>query len=135
MVLCAFLIKGNGMDVPFWKFGGNTVITSNFVRLTPDRQSKKGTLWNTYVRMQYTPSFKVTCSLLLLPHSLFRCTTGRWCCTLQFMGRGRTCLVMDLRCGTPKSMGRWGLSLEAEITSQAWGSSLIHTVTTMEDTV
>lgn len=42
-------VTGNGMDVPFWTFGGNTVISSNYVRLTPDRQSKKGFLWNTYV--------------------------------------------------------------------------------------
>lgn len=39
---------GNGMDIPFWSFGGNTVVTSNYVRLTPDRQSKKGSIWNTY---------------------------------------------------------------------------------------
>ena len=37
------------MDIPFWTFSGSTVITSNYVRLTPDRQSKKGILWNTYV--------------------------------------------------------------------------------------
>lgn len=40
---------GSGMDIPFWTFGGSTVISSNYVRLTPDRQSKKGSLWNTYV--------------------------------------------------------------------------------------
>ena len=37
------------MDVPFWEFGGSTVVTSSYVRLTPDRQSKRGVLWNTVV--------------------------------------------------------------------------------------
>ena len=37
------------MDVPYWTFGGNTVVTSSYARLTPDRQSKKGMLWNTVV--------------------------------------------------------------------------------------
>ena len=41
---------GSGMDVPFWEFGGSTVVSSSYVRLTPDRQSKQGSLWNTVVR-------------------------------------------------------------------------------------
>jgi len=38
------------MDIPYWEFGGHTVVTSNYIRLTPDRQSKQGMLWNTVVR-------------------------------------------------------------------------------------
>ncbi|XP_064382377.1 vesicular integral-membrane protein VIP36-like [Halichondria panicea] len=38
---------GTGMDVPNWEFGGSTVVSTNYVRLTPDRQSKNGMLWNT----------------------------------------------------------------------------------------
>ena len=49
---CISMHAGNGMDVPFWTFGGNTVISSNYVRLTPDRQSKSGFLWNTYVSLE-----------------------------------------------------------------------------------
>ena len=37
------------MDIPFWEFGGSTVVTSSHVRLTPDRQSKQGNLWNSVV--------------------------------------------------------------------------------------
>ena len=40
---------GTGMDIPFWEFGGTSVVTSSHVRLTPDRQSKLGNLWNTAV--------------------------------------------------------------------------------------
>ena len=29
-----------------WKSGGATMVSQNFVRLTPDRQSKKGSLWS-----------------------------------------------------------------------------------------
>jgi len=39
--------QGSGMDIPYWEFGGHTVVTSNYIRLTPDRQSKQGMLWNT----------------------------------------------------------------------------------------
>jgi mannose-binding lectin 2 len=39
--------QGTGMDIPFWEFGGTSVVTSSYVRLTPDRQSKQGNLWNT----------------------------------------------------------------------------------------
>ncbi len=42
-------ISGTGMDIPNWEFGGSTVVSTNYVRLTPDRQSKNGMLWNTVV--------------------------------------------------------------------------------------
>jgi len=37
----------NGMDVPHWDYFGDTVISDRYIRLTPDRQSKRGQLWNT----------------------------------------------------------------------------------------
>ncbi len=33
-----------------WDFQGNTVITDDYVRLTPDRQSKRGSIWTQKVR-------------------------------------------------------------------------------------
>ena len=30
-----------------WDFTGSTIVTNNFVRLTPDRQSMRGAIWNT----------------------------------------------------------------------------------------
>lgn len=36
-----------GLEIPHWNYGGDTVITDQVIRLTPDRQSKRGTLWNT----------------------------------------------------------------------------------------
>lgn len=38
--------QGSGMSIPFWDFAGNTMVTNNYVRLTPDLQSKSGILWN-----------------------------------------------------------------------------------------
>jgi len=32
-----------------WDFVGNTIVTNNYVRLTSDRQSQKGAIWNTVV--------------------------------------------------------------------------------------
>ncbi|XP_046992560.1 vesicular integral-membrane protein VIP36 isoform X2 [Schistocerca americana] len=39
--------QGSGMTIPYWDFSGNTMVTNNYVRLTPDQQSKQGLLWNT----------------------------------------------------------------------------------------
>ncbi|CAH1641467.1 unnamed protein product [Spodoptera littoralis] len=39
--------QGGGYSVPYWDFLGNTIVTSNYVRLTPDLQSKSGAIWNT----------------------------------------------------------------------------------------
>lgn len=37
--------------MPFWDFMGSTVVTSNYIRLTADLQSKSGAIWNTVVRI------------------------------------------------------------------------------------
>jgi len=37
----------NGFDIPHWDFTGDTSVDDKFIRLTPDRQSKRGALWNT----------------------------------------------------------------------------------------
>ncbi|CAD2219554.1 Legume-like lectin family/Bacterial lectin/Legume lectin domain containing protein, putative [Angomonas deanei] len=38
---------GGDGDIPFWSMRGNTVITDNYVRLTPDTANMAGQLWNT----------------------------------------------------------------------------------------
>ncbi|XP_060587633.1 vesicular integral-membrane protein VIP36-like isoform X2 [Ruditapes philippinarum] len=38
---------GAGMNIPLWDFVGTTMVTSNYIRLTPDRQSSQGAIWNT----------------------------------------------------------------------------------------
>jgi len=38
--------SGERMASRHWKASGSTVVNNNFVRLTPDRQSKKGALWS-----------------------------------------------------------------------------------------
>ncbi|XP_071441798.1 vesicular integral-membrane protein VIP36 isoform X2 [Hetaerina americana] len=38
--------QGSGMSIPYWDFMGSTMVTNNYVRLTPDLQSKQGALWN-----------------------------------------------------------------------------------------
>eukprot|EP00051_Salpingoeca_urceolata_P030999 m.10110 g.10110 ORF g.10110 m.10110 type:complete len:348 (+) comp3687_c0_seq1:214-1257(+) len=37
----------NSMAIPNWQFSGHTVVSDQFIRLTPDRQSKRGQLFNT----------------------------------------------------------------------------------------
>lgn len=35
-----------------WDFWGNTLVTTSYVRLTPDERSKQGSIWNTVVRKE-----------------------------------------------------------------------------------
>ena len=35
--------QGRGMQVANWDYTGSTLITNDFVRLTPDRQARRGT--------------------------------------------------------------------------------------------
>ncbi|XP_071947642.1 vesicular integral-membrane protein VIP36-like isoform X1 [Antedon mediterranea] len=37
---------GAGASMPMWDFIGSTIVTNNYIRLTPDRQSKRGAIWN-----------------------------------------------------------------------------------------
>lgn len=43
------LIQGTKMSIPYWDFMGSTLVTNDYIRLTPDEQSKNGALWNTEV--------------------------------------------------------------------------------------
>ncbi|KOX69869.1 Vesicular integral-membrane protein VIP36 [Melipona quadrifasciata] len=38
--------QGSGMTIPYWDFTGSTMVTNNYIRLTPDLQSKQGAIWN-----------------------------------------------------------------------------------------
>lgn len=60
---CIFYISGSGMSVPYWDFLGSTIVTSNYVRLTPDSQSKSGALWNTVVSTILLPELKYTITI------------------------------------------------------------------------
>ena len=35
--------------IPYWDFMGSTIITNDYIRLTPDLQSKQGAIWNVVV--------------------------------------------------------------------------------------
>jgi len=38
--------QGTGMTIPSWDFSGSTMVTTSFIRITPDQQSRMGGLWN-----------------------------------------------------------------------------------------
>lgn len=38
--------QSSGFGVPGWDFQGATMVTNNYIRLTPDQRSKQGALWN-----------------------------------------------------------------------------------------
>ena len=44
-----FFSIGAGPSIPYWDFHGSTFISSSYIRLTPDHQSKRGGLWNSVV--------------------------------------------------------------------------------------
>jgi mannose-binding lectin 2 len=39
-------VSGVRLASPNWRASGTTIVNNNFIRLTPDRQSKKGALWS-----------------------------------------------------------------------------------------
>jgi mannose-binding lectin 2 len=41
------LVAADGISIPYWNWIGNTVVTDDYIRLTPDRQTKRGAVWNT----------------------------------------------------------------------------------------
>lgn len=43
-----------GAKLPFWSFSGDAYARESYIRLTPDRQSRKGSLWNTEVNSVVT---------------------------------------------------------------------------------
>lgn len=43
------MLLGSGTTIPFWDIKGNTFVTTDHIRLTPDEQSHQGALWNTVV--------------------------------------------------------------------------------------
>ena len=45
--------SGSGMNIPLWDFVGSTMVTGNYIRLTPDHQSKQGAIWNSVVSTEY----------------------------------------------------------------------------------
>ena len=52
VLMCASAHKiqtAGGMSVPNWDIIGNTVVSDEFIRLTPDRQSKRGAIWTNRV--------------------------------------------------------------------------------------
>lgn len=38
------------MSVPYWDFVGTTMVTHQYIRLTPNSMSRSGGLWNAVVR-------------------------------------------------------------------------------------
>ena len=63
-VFCSivFYPLGAGPSVPYWDFRGSTFISSSYIRLTPDHQSKQGGLWNSVVGISRHVVFDtVTC--------------------------------------------------------------------------
>ncbi|XP_071792682.1 vesicular integral-membrane protein VIP36-like isoform X1 [Asterias amurensis] len=37
---------GSGASLPMWDMQGHSMITNNYIRLTPDKQSRQGAIWN-----------------------------------------------------------------------------------------
>lgn len=47
------------MTIPYWDFMGSTMVTNNYIRLTPDLQSKQGALWNSIVSISLISLYAV----------------------------------------------------------------------------
>ena len=138
------------MDIPFWEFRGTTVVTSSYVRLTPDRQSKMGNLWNTTVCSHYTTLHTLLCFPSLPSRSVS--TTGSYWSTsgctdwavicletvlLSGTRNTRASLVRTCTAGTATGWVFYLVSLQVRYLeiwsiSQVWAYSLTLTTTIME---
>jgi len=49
MLYPLFFFLGAGPSIPYWDYHGSTFISTSYIRLTPDHQSKAGGLWNSVV--------------------------------------------------------------------------------------
>lgn len=51
-----------GTDLPFWDYGGSTVISQDMMRLTPPESDRAGYVWNQKVPVRArTPPFFAYC--------------------------------------------------------------------------
>lgn len=48
-IVCILVLSCSDIVDDRWDFIGSTVATSDYVRLTPDQQSRKGGIWNNMV--------------------------------------------------------------------------------------
>ena len=69
-----YFFLGAGPSIPYWDFHGSTFISTSYIRLTPDHQSKTGGLWNSVVGIPDF-SFNLTSNLS---------KKARWPNTLDF---------------------------------------------------
>eukprot|EP01038_Epipyxis_sp_PR26KG_P011075 gene11075-14869_t len=80
----------SGFRIPnmHWRTGGTTVVNSNFVRLTPDRQSKIGSLWSR--RALGVPSFSAILKFRISGQgkNFFGDGIGMWIVQQGYYGRG-----------------------------------------------
>ncbi len=76
------IITDNDLTVQHWRVGGSTVVTGDYLRLTPDRQSKRGSLWNNKV----APNCKNSDFIAQFTSSRICWSIGRPWFTSRFMG-------------------------------------------------
>lgn len=89
---------GSGLSMPFWDFLGSTVVSSNYIRLTSDLQSKSGAIWNIVVNSACFFISKITFlihSLYLFIHSPANLRTGNSKSSLKYMDMAKISLEMD----------------------------------------
>ncbi|KRZ18151.1 VIP36-like protein, partial [Trichinella zimbabwensis] len=63
--------QNTGFNIPFWNFGGSTIVTSDYIRLTPDSPSRQGFLWNTIPVVMRDWELEVTFSVHGVEKGLF----------------------------------------------------------------
>ena len=84
------------MTIPNWDFTGNTMVTTSFIRLTTDSQSKIGGLWNKVVSVLL---FGFLWFLFYLFNnsffSRFTFQIGKYLWNLKFLAMEKSFLVME----------------------------------------
>lgn len=87
----------------YWSFGGSTVVSTNkYVRLTPDRQSKRGWLWSKEVcnAKKEAPFIDGLSAFFFFLDSPSALTTGTSSLISRWTEWARTCMATALHSGS-----------------------------------
>ena len=104
IIWCLCGITGAGLSMPFWDFMGSTVITSSYIRLTSDLQSKSGSIWNAVVCLNniFGPYSRCLTCIVFNRFSHADQGTGSFRCSSKCLAKAKIFLEMDLLSGMPK---------------------------------
>ena len=126
--------SGTGTTIPYWDYVGSTMVTSNYVRLTSDDQSRQGGLWNIIVGIQKYVHF-LFCMVFWYDRIFFSshviCDIGSYKFISKFTAMVKIYSAMVWLFGTLRTRINWDQCSGAMTILWGWPFSLTRTAITM----